>query len=96
MAGAEPEWKAVGKGGCESASARVGGDKLLDEGKSAEKAGGKDGEDGADDPERYEKNEGLTGGDPPRTDPDFWKAGHDLRDASREFFKVDGIASGAG
>ena len=96
MADAEPEGKAVGKGRCESASARVGGDKLLDEGKSAEKAAGEDGEDGADNPEWDEKEERLTGGDPPRADADFWKAGHILGDASREFFGVDGIASGAG
>jgi len=96
VAGAEPEGKAVGKRRCERAGARVGGDKFLDEGKSAEKTGSKDGEDGTDDPEWDEKEEGLAGGDPPRADADFWKAGHLLRDASREFFEVDGIASVAG
>ena len=96
MADAEPEGKAVGKGRCESASARVGGDKLLDEGKSAKKAAGEDGEDGTNNPEWDEKEERLAGGDPPRADADFWKAGHILGDASREFFGVDGIASGAG
>lgn len=96
MAGTEPEGKAVGKGRCERAGARVSGDKLLDKGKSAEKAAGEDGEDGADNAEGDEKEEGLTGGDPPRADADFGKAGHDLRDASREFFGVDDIASGAG
>ena len=96
MADAEPEGKAVGKGRCESAGARVSGDKLLNEGKSAEKAAGEDGEDGADNPEWDEKEERLAGGDPPRADADFWKAGHILGDASREFFGVDGIASGAG
>ena len=96
MADAEPEGKAVGYWGGERASARVGGDKLLNEGKSAEKAAGEDGEDGADNPEWDEKEERLTGGDPPRADADFWKAGHILGDASREFFGVDDIASGAG
>ncbi len=57
MAGAEPEGKAVGQWGGERASTRVGGDKLLDEGKSAEKVGGEDGEDGTDDPEWDEKEE---------------------------------------
>ena len=69
---------------------------MLNEGESTEKAGGEDGEDGTDDPEWDEKEEGLPGGDPPRADTDFGKAGHNLRDASREFFEVDGIASGAG
>ena len=55
MAGAEPEGKAVGQWGGERASTRVSGDKLLDEGKSAEKVGGEDGEDGTDDPEWDEK-----------------------------------------
>ena len=96
MADAEPEGKAVGKGRCERAGARVSGDKLLNEGKSAEKAAGEDGEDGADNPEWDEKEERLAGGDPPRADADFWKAGHILGDASREFFGVDDIASGAG
>ena len=96
MAGTEPEGKAVGKRRCERASTRVGGDQLLDEGKSAEKTGSEDSEDGADNPEWDEKEEGLAGGDPPRADADFWKAGHILGDASREFFGVDGIASGAG
>ena len=57
MAGAEPEGKAVGYWGGERASARVCGDKLLNEGKSTEKAGGEDGEDGTGDAERYEKEE---------------------------------------
>ena len=96
MAGAEPEGKAVGKGRCESASARVGGDKLLDEGKSAEKAAGEDGEDGADNPEWDEKEARLAGGDPPRADANFGKAGHLLGDASRPGFCIDGIASVAG
>ena len=96
MAGAEPEGKPVGQWGSERASTRIGGDKLLNEGESTEKAGGEDGEDGTDDPEWDEKEEGLAGGDPPRADADFWKAGHILGDASREFFGVDGIASGAG
>ena len=96
MADAEPEGKAVGYWGGERASARVGGDKLLNEGKSTEKAGGEDGEDGTDDPEWDEKEEGLAGGDPPRADADFGKAGHLLGDASREFFEVDGLASVAG
>ena len=69
---------------------------MLDEGKTAEKAGSEDGEDGADDAKWDEKDEGLAGGDPPRADADFWKAGHDLRDASRPGFCIDGIASGAG
>ena len=96
MAGAEPEGKAVGYWGGERASARVGGDKLLNEGESTEKAGGEDGEDGTDDPEWDEKEEGLPGGDPPRADTDFGKAGHFLGNASRPGFCIDGIASVAG
>ena len=96
MADAEPEGKAVGKGRCESAGARVGGDKLLNEGESTEKAGGEDGEDGTDDPEWDEKEEGLPGGDPPRADTDFGKAGHLLGNATRPGFCIDGIASVAG
>jgi len=69
---------------------------LLNEGESTEKAGSKDGEDGTDDPEWDEKEEGLAGGDPPRADTDFGKAGHFLRDASHPSFFVDGVASGAG
>ena len=38
----------------------------------------------------------MTGGDPPRANADFGKAGHLLGDASREFFEVDGLASVAG
>ena len=96
MAGTEPEGKAVGQWGGERAGARVSGDKLLNEGESTEKTGGEDGEDGTGDPEWDEKEEGLAGGDPPRADANFGKAGHDLGNASREFFEVDGIASGAG
>ena len=96
MADAEPEGKAVGKGRCERAGARVSGDKLLNEGESTEKAGGEDGEDGTDDPEWDEKEEGLAGGDPPRADTDFGKAGHLLGNASRPGFCIDGIASVAG
>ena len=69
---------------------------MLNEGESAEKSGSKDGEDGTDDPEWYEKEEGLAGGDPPRADADFGKAGHLLGNATRPGFCVDGIASGAG
>ena len=68
----------------------------MNEGKSAEKAAGEDGEDGADNPEWDEKEEGLPGGDPPRADTDFGKAGHLLGNASRPGFWIDGIASGAG
>jgi len=57
MAGAEPEGKAVSQWWSERASARVGGDKLLNEGKSAEKAGSKDGKDGTDDSEWDESEE---------------------------------------
>ena len=59
---------------------------MLNEGESAEKVGGEDGEDGTDDPEWDEKEEGLAGGDPPRADTDFGKAGHLLGDASRPGF----------
>lgn len=69
---------------------------MLNEGKSAEKVGGENGEDGTDDPEWDEKEEGLTGGDPPRADTDFGKAGHLLGDASGPGFYIDGIASIAG
>ena len=69
---------------------------MLNEGESTEKTGGEDGEDGTDDPEWDEKEEGLAGGDPPRADTDFGKAGHLLGDASREVFEVDGLASVAG
>lgn len=69
---------------------------MLNEGESAEKAGGEDGEDGTDDPEWDEKEEGLAGGDPPGTDTDFGKAGHLLGDASRPGFRIDGITSVAG
>ena len=55
MAGTEPEGKAVGQRGGERASAGVGGDKLLNEGESAKKAGSEDGYDGTDDPEWDEK-----------------------------------------
>ena len=57
MAGTEPEGKAVGQWGGERPSARVSGDKLLNEGESTEKTGDEDGEDGTDDPEWDEKEE---------------------------------------
>ena len=57
MASTEPEGKAVGQWGGKRACARVCGDKLLNEGKSAEKAGGEDGEDGTDNTDWDENKE---------------------------------------